>query len=79
MRPGVVHNERYWMDIPDSLFVVASTFNLCVVLLAKRGSTTILPFYSEKNRTDKRVVIRHFLDLEHYIVASCIIFLLNYM
>ncbi|KAI5658789.1 hypothetical protein M9H77_27582 [Catharanthus roseus] len=34
---------EYWMDTPDHLYVIANTFNLCVVFLARSKSTTILP------------------------------------
>ncbi|KAI5648842.1 hypothetical protein M9H77_34847 [Catharanthus roseus] len=37
---------NYWMDTPDHLYVIANTFNLCVVFLARLGSTTILPLAS---------------------------------
>ncbi|KAI5647730.1 hypothetical protein M9H77_33735 [Catharanthus roseus] len=33
----------YWIDTPDHLYVIANTFNLCVVFLARLGSTTVLP------------------------------------
>ncbi|KAI5650135.1 hypothetical protein M9H77_36140 [Catharanthus roseus] len=35
-----------WMDTPDLLYVIANTFNLCVVFLARLGSTTVLPLVS---------------------------------
>ncbi|KAI5665040.1 hypothetical protein M9H77_24363 [Catharanthus roseus] len=41
----------YWMDTPYHLYVIANTFNLCVVLIARFGSTTILPLYSNMDCT----------------------------
>ncbi|KAI5647860.1 hypothetical protein M9H77_33865 [Catharanthus roseus] len=32
---------EYWMDTPDHLYVIANTFNLCVVFLAQSESTTV--------------------------------------
>ncbi|KAI5652716.1 hypothetical protein M9H77_29903 [Catharanthus roseus] len=37
---------EYWMNTPDHLFVIANTFNLCVVFLARLESTTVLPLVS---------------------------------
>ncbi|KAI5675859.1 hypothetical protein M9H77_06809 [Catharanthus roseus] len=34
---------KYLMDAPDHLYVIANTFNLCVVFLARSESTTVLP------------------------------------
>ncbi|KAI5650760.1 hypothetical protein M9H77_36765 [Catharanthus roseus] len=34
------------MDTPDHLYVIANTFNFCVVLIAQLGSTTAFPLYS---------------------------------
>ncbi|KAI5662223.1 hypothetical protein M9H77_21546 [Catharanthus roseus] len=36
-----------WLDAPDSLYVIANAFNLCVVLIAWIGSITVLPLYSQ--------------------------------
>ncbi|KAI5677822.1 hypothetical protein M9H77_08772 [Catharanthus roseus] len=41
----------YWIDTADYLYVIANTFNLCVVLIARFGSTTVLPFYSNMDCT----------------------------
>ncbi|KAI5649826.1 hypothetical protein M9H77_35831 [Catharanthus roseus] len=37
---------EYWMDTPDNLYVIANTFNLCVVFLARSESTSVLPLVS---------------------------------
>ncbi|KAI5682555.1 hypothetical protein M9H77_03783 [Catharanthus roseus] len=42
---------EYWLDTPNSLYVIANTFNLCVVLIARFGSTTVLLLYSYLDRT----------------------------
>ncbi|KAI5672669.1 hypothetical protein M9H77_13033 [Catharanthus roseus] len=38
---------EYWMDTSDHLYVIANTFNLCVVFLARSESTTVLPLVSK--------------------------------
>ncbi|KAI5667034.1 hypothetical protein M9H77_16887 [Catharanthus roseus] len=42
----------YWMDTPDHLYVIANTFNLCVVVIVRFGSTTVLPLYSNMDCTE---------------------------
>ncbi|KAI5649758.1 hypothetical protein M9H77_35763 [Catharanthus roseus] len=37
---------KYWMNTPDHHYVIANTFNLCVVFLARSESTTVLPLVS---------------------------------
>ncbi|KAI5678635.1 hypothetical protein M9H77_09585 [Catharanthus roseus] len=37
---------EYWMDTLDHLHVIANTFNLCIVFLARSESTTVLPLVS---------------------------------
>ncbi|KAI5657051.1 hypothetical protein M9H77_25844 [Catharanthus roseus] len=41
---------EHWLETPDSLYVIANAFNLCVVLIAQLGSTTTLPLYSYSDR-----------------------------
>ncbi|KAI5667130.1 hypothetical protein M9H77_16983 [Catharanthus roseus] len=36
----------HWFETPDSLYTIANAFNLCVILIAQLGSTTVLPLYS---------------------------------
>ncbi|KAI5666694.1 hypothetical protein M9H77_16547 [Catharanthus roseus] len=33
--------EEHWLEIPDHLYVIANTFNFCVVLIAGLGSTIL--------------------------------------
>ncbi|KAI5676476.1 hypothetical protein M9H77_07426 [Catharanthus roseus] len=40
----------YWFETHDSLYIVANAFNLCVILIAQLGSTTVLPLYSYSDR-----------------------------
>ncbi|KAI5668578.1 hypothetical protein M9H77_18431 [Catharanthus roseus] len=40
---------EHWLDTPDHLYVIANTFNFCVVLTVRLGSTTVLPLYSNMN------------------------------
>ncbi|KAI5658461.1 hypothetical protein M9H77_27254 [Catharanthus roseus] len=42
---------KHWMDTPDHLYVIANTFNFCVVLIARLGSTPVLPLYSDMDCT----------------------------
>ncbi|KAI5682862.1 hypothetical protein M9H77_04090 [Catharanthus roseus] len=42
---------EHWLDTPDSLYFIANAFNLCVVLIARLRSTTVLPLYSYSDRT----------------------------
>ncbi|KAI5667449.1 hypothetical protein M9H77_17302 [Catharanthus roseus] len=42
---------EHWLDTPNSLYVIANAFNLCVVLIARIESTTVLPLYSYSDRT----------------------------
>ncbi|KAI5654118.1 hypothetical protein M9H77_31305 [Catharanthus roseus] len=37
---------EYWMNTPDHFYVIANTFNLCVVFHARSESTTVLPLVS---------------------------------
>ncbi|KAI5652401.1 hypothetical protein M9H77_29588 [Catharanthus roseus] len=62
--------ERHWFETPDSLYIVANAFNLCVILIAQLGSTTVLPLYSYSDRPEGTLVIgflteeRHFIQLQ---------------
>ncbi|KAI5654366.1 hypothetical protein M9H77_31553 [Catharanthus roseus] len=38
--------REYWINTPDHLYVIANTFNQCVVFLARSQSTTVLPLVS---------------------------------
>ncbi|KAI5666388.1 hypothetical protein M9H77_16241 [Catharanthus roseus] len=40
------YGGAHWLDTPDHLYVIANTFNFYVVLIARLGSTTVLPLYS---------------------------------
>ncbi|KAI5680202.1 hypothetical protein M9H77_01429 [Catharanthus roseus] len=57
----------YWMDTPNHLYVIANTFNLCVVLIAQFGSTTVLPLYSNMDCTTGRLFIGFIAEQEHFI------------
>ncbi|KAI5680318.1 hypothetical protein M9H77_01545 [Catharanthus roseus] len=60
----------YWFETPDSLYIVANAFNLCVILIAQLDSTTVLPLYSYSDRPEGTLVIgflteeRHFIQLQ---------------
>ncbi|KAI5648149.1 hypothetical protein M9H77_34154 [Catharanthus roseus] len=63
---GLAHNE-YWLDTPDHLYVIANTFNFCVVLIACLGSTIVLPLYSNMNCTAGMLCIGFISDQQHFI------------
>ncbi|KAI5673931.1 hypothetical protein M9H77_14295 [Catharanthus roseus] len=42
---------EHWSITPGSLYIIANAFNLCVVLIARLGSTTLLPLYLYSDRT----------------------------
>ncbi|KAI5648547.1 hypothetical protein M9H77_34552 [Catharanthus roseus] len=60
----------HWFETPDSLYIVANAFNLCVILIAQLGSTTVLPLYLYSDRPEGTLVIgflteeRHFIQLQ---------------
>ncbi|KAI5676604.1 hypothetical protein M9H77_07554 [Catharanthus roseus] len=56
----------YWMDTPNHLYVIANTFNLCVILIARFGSTTVLPFYSNMDCTVGMLFIGFIAEQEHF-------------
>ncbi|KAI5677080.1 hypothetical protein M9H77_08030 [Catharanthus roseus] len=58
---------EYWMDIPDHLYVIANTFNLCVVFLARSESTTVLPLVSNIYGTAGTIFIGPIEELQHFI------------
>ncbi|KAI5661508.1 hypothetical protein M9H77_20831 [Catharanthus roseus] len=60
----------HWFEISDSLYIIANAFNLCVILIAQLGSTTVLPLYSYSDCLEGTLVIgllteeRHFIQLQ---------------
>ncbi|KAI5649554.1 hypothetical protein M9H77_35559 [Catharanthus roseus] len=62
----------HWLETLDSLYVIANAFNLCVILIARVGSTTVLPLYSYSNHPKGTLVIgllteqQHFIQLQMY-------------
>ncbi|KAI5677226.1 hypothetical protein M9H77_08176 [Catharanthus roseus] len=60
----------HWFETPYSLYIVSNAFNLCVILIAQLGSTTVLPLYSYSDRPEGTLVIgflteeRHFIQLQ---------------
>ncbi|KAI5652239.1 hypothetical protein M9H77_29426 [Catharanthus roseus] len=57
----------YWMDISDHLYVIANKFNLCVVFLARLGSTTVLPLVSNMDGNAGTIFIGFIEEQEHFI------------
>ncbi|KAI5672265.1 hypothetical protein M9H77_12629 [Catharanthus roseus] len=57
----------YWMDTPDHLYVIANTFNLCVVFLAQLGSTTVLPLVSNMDGNAGTIFIGFIEEQQHFI------------
>ncbi|KAI5654530.1 hypothetical protein M9H77_31717 [Catharanthus roseus] len=58
---------EYWLETPDSLYVIVNAFNLCVVLISQLGSTTVLPLYSYSNRPGGSLVIGLLTKQQHFI------------
>ncbi|KAI5683784.1 hypothetical protein M9H77_05012 [Catharanthus roseus] len=57
----------YWMDTLDHLYVIANTFNLCVVFLAQLDSTTVLPLVSNMDGSAGTLVIG-FIEEQQYFI-----------
>ncbi|KAI5671795.1 hypothetical protein M9H77_12159 [Catharanthus roseus] len=58
---------EYWMDTPDHFYVIANTFNLCIVLLARSESTTVLPLVSNMDGPAETIFIGLIEELQHFI------------
>ncbi|KAI5673703.1 hypothetical protein M9H77_14067 [Catharanthus roseus] len=58
---------KYWMNTPDHLYIIANTFNLCVVFLARSESTTVLPLVSNMDGPSGTIVIGFIEELQHFI------------
>ncbi|KAI5647838.1 hypothetical protein M9H77_33843 [Catharanthus roseus] len=58
---------EYWMNIPDHLYVIANTFNLCVVFLARSKSTTVLPLVSNMDGPAGTIFIGLIEEWQHFI------------
>ncbi|KAI5673391.1 hypothetical protein M9H77_13755 [Catharanthus roseus] len=57
----------HWFETPDSLYIVANAFNLCVILIAQLSSTTVLPLYSYSDRPEGTLVIGFLTEERHFI------------
>ncbi|KAI5659719.1 hypothetical protein M9H77_28512 [Catharanthus roseus] len=62
---------EHWLKTPDFLYVIASAFNLCVVLIAQLGSTTVLPLYSYSDCPGGTLVIGLLTEQQHFIQFYC--------
>ncbi|KAI5663199.1 hypothetical protein M9H77_22522 [Catharanthus roseus] len=58
---------EHWLETPDSLYVIANEFNLCVILIAQLGSTTVLPLYSYSDCPGGTLVIGLLSEQHHFI------------
>ncbi|KAI5683510.1 hypothetical protein M9H77_04738 [Catharanthus roseus] len=58
---------EYWMDTHDYLYVIANTFNLCVVFLARSESTIVLPLVSNMDGPAETISIGLIEELQHFI------------
>ncbi|KAI5656511.1 hypothetical protein M9H77_25304 [Catharanthus roseus] len=63
---------EYWMDTPDHVYVIANTFNLCVVFLAWLELTTVLPLVSNMDGPAGTVFIGLIEELQHFIQMDAI-------
>ncbi|KAI5680910.1 hypothetical protein M9H77_02137 [Catharanthus roseus] len=57
----------YWMDVPAHLYVIPNTFNLCIVFLARLGSTTVLPLISNIDGNVGTIFIGFIEEQQHFI------------
>ncbi|KAI5683037.1 hypothetical protein M9H77_04265 [Catharanthus roseus] len=57
----------HWFEIPNSLYIIANALNLCVILIAQLGSTTVLPLYSYSDRLEGTLVIGLLTKQLHFI------------
>ncbi|KAI5661625.1 hypothetical protein M9H77_20948 [Catharanthus roseus] len=60
---------EHWLDTLDHLYVIGNTFNFCVVLIARLGSTTVLSLYSNMNCTAEMLCTGFISDQQHFIQA----------
>ncbi|KAI5665011.1 hypothetical protein M9H77_24334 [Catharanthus roseus] len=60
-------SPEYWMNTPDHLYVIANTFNLCIVFLARSESTTVLPLVSNMDGHAGTIFIGLIEELQHFI------------
>ncbi|KAI5682029.1 hypothetical protein M9H77_03257 [Catharanthus roseus] len=58
---------EYWMDTPDHLYIIANTFNLCIVFLARSKSTIVLPLVSNMDGSAGTIFIELIEELQHFI------------
>ncbi|KAI5672145.1 hypothetical protein M9H77_12509 [Catharanthus roseus] len=58
---------EYWMNTLDHLYVIANTFNLCFVFLARSESTTVLPLVSNMDGPLGTIFIGLIQELQHFI------------
>ncbi|KAI5654561.1 hypothetical protein M9H77_31748 [Catharanthus roseus] len=57
-------------DEGRALMSTANTFKFCVVFIARSGSTTVLPLYSNMNCTAGMLCIGFISDQQHFIQVS---------
>ncbi|KAI5676588.1 hypothetical protein M9H77_07538 [Catharanthus roseus] len=57
----------HWFETPDSLYIIANAFNLCVILIAQLGSTTVLPLYLYSNHPEGTLLIGFLTEERHFI------------
>ncbi|KAI5649013.1 hypothetical protein M9H77_35018 [Catharanthus roseus] len=62
--------EHHWLETPDLLYIIANALNLCVIIIAQLGSTTVLPLYSYLDRPGGTLVIGLLTELQHFIQVS---------
>ncbi|KAI5671092.1 hypothetical protein M9H77_11456 [Catharanthus roseus] len=51
----------------DHLYAIANTFNFCIILIARLGSTTVLPLYSNLDCTAGMLHIGFISEQQHFI------------
>ncbi|KAI5680169.1 hypothetical protein M9H77_01396 [Catharanthus roseus] len=62
--------SRHWMLVPETLFLIANAFNVCVALISKTGPLTVLPLDLQNNRGKNVIAIGHLKSIEHFIAMA---------
>ncbi|KAI5681423.1 hypothetical protein M9H77_02651 [Catharanthus roseus] len=62
----------YWMNTPDHLYVIANTFNLYVVFLARSQLTTVLLLVSNMDGPSETIFVGLIEELQHFIQLQLI-------
>ncbi|CAL2267010.1 unnamed protein product [Prunus armeniaca] len=57
----------YWMTMPDMGHIIATCYNVVLILLSMRQCLTFLPFSVQSSETKLREIAIGFVDDDHYV------------